>query len=283
MNLVAVLFLAVAIKGPSAPEPEPKPEPMPDEGIAQKGPKDEKGGARYDFLPYPPEVPKPSPAILEDDPEIADLNQDLDEYRLRFYRDELELRYGARMRDVRRAMGTADPKSYVDGMGHRVWWYGNSYVVFRDKRVIAWQENDVELPFGIEVAPRHYLPRAAYKDIPPDTAPGSVLNPQAGMGGQGASAGGPALNQIPGLSGTDRARITYLQALRQVEITGGSAQSIADAQRAGRTYYAALHPDGTLTDLDRQQISADVANAVIAGGSGGSEGRQGGPGLRTAP
>src|SRR5262245_26299343 len=98
MNIAALLTVALALVGPTGPD---------------KG-GDENARPRHPFLPYPPEVPKVAPAIIEeDDDDVASLVDDLEDYRIRFYRDELKIRYGAPMKRVKHELGQPDAYTYL--------------------------------------------------------------------------------------------------------------------------------------------------------------------------
>src|SRR5262245_51789688 len=236
MNIAALLTVALALAGPTGPD---------------KG-GEEGGRPRHPILPYPPEVPKVAPAVVEEnDDDVASLVDDLEDYRTQFYRDELPIRYGAPMKRVKHVLGAPDVATYPpDGAGRVLWWYGDSFVVFRDRKVVAWEENDKPLEFGLEVAPRHYLPKSAYRDLAA-APPGSVLAPGGGAG--------------VGLSPTDRARTLYLQALAAVRRSPEDPSLRVRAEGLGRTYYSMLRSSGQLTDSDIAQIQRDIDQAAGAG------------------
>jgi hypothetical protein len=239
MNIAAMLTVALALAGPTGPD---------------KG-GEEGGRPRHPILPYPPEVPKVAPAVVEEnDDDVASLVDDLEDYRTQFYRDELPIRYGAPMKRVKHVLGPPDVATYPpDGMGRVLWWYGDSFVVFRDRRVVAWEENDKKLAFGLEVAPRDYLPKSAYRQIAPPP-PGSILAPGA--------AGGL------GLSPAERARTAYLAALNAVRSAPNDPLARARALELGRAYYGMLRTDGQVTDSDIAQIQRDIDQAAAAGAPG---------------
>lgn len=225
---------------------------------------DEPGDWNWDILPYPYEVPKLPPRMLEEDPEIRALVDDLDDYRRRFYRNELPIRYGARAKIVRKEMGQPDIRSYPDAVGRRVWWYGDSFVVVKDQRVIAWRENCTPLAFGLDVAPRHYLPRRAYRDLPPDDQGETILAPGA-LGAPGAAAAEAA---VAARSALTQARDAYLSALRVLAANPTDINSRLDAIQKGNAYYAALR-GGVVTPEDQFQIDRDINSAITSGQLGG--------------
>lgn len=209
------------------------------------------------LLPIPYYFPVPPVAIVEQDEDIQDLMDDLEEYKYRLWHGEIPLQFGARKKHVLRYMGAPDVRSGPDGVGRDVWWYGKSFIVFKERTVIAWQQNDTELPFGLQVAPRDYLPRTAYRDPgPAQGTPIPLLRPEAG--GQGGAAAG-------GLSVTDRARNTYILALKALETNPSDGNAQQAAQRAGESYFRLLRPDGYLTDDDKNAISNDIAAAILRG------------------
>jgi hypothetical protein len=225
---------------------------------------DDSGDWDWDILPYPPEVPKLPRRMIEEDPEIRALVDDLDDYRRRFYRNELPLRYGARPKIVKRRMGEPDIRSYPDPVGRTVWWYGDSYVVFKDQRVVGWEEKCQPLAFGLDVAPRHYLPRRAYRDLPPDDQGATILAPGA-IGAPAAAAAEAAAAQQSALSS---ARDAYLSALRTLGANPTDLNARLDAIQKGNAYYATLR-GGAITPEDQVQIDRDINTAITAGQLGG--------------
>src|SRR5690242_21712137 len=89
--------------------------------LAIAGPAQEKGGEGKEerkpcvedawILPYPPQVPKPPPAVVEDDEDLQGLVEDLDCYRYHYYHNDYPLWPSSRMRDVRRVLGAPDART----------------------------------------------------------------------------------------------------------------------------------------------------------------------------
>jgi hypothetical protein len=245
MNVLAVLLVTLAVSGPG-------------------GNKDGVYGPRHPILPYPPEVPKPPRVVVEEDEELQDLVDDLEDYRVQFYRNELGLRFGWSKRRVRRVLGRPDVATRPpDGAGRVLWWYGDSFVVFRDKQVVAWEQNSVKLPFGLDVAPRDYLPRSAYRDVGPATVTGILTPPPAGGPGLPGTTTPPSPSN---LSELERAGVDWAQALAAVRMNPRDAAALSRALEAGRRYYGLRNGDGRFTDLDRAEVQRAIDQAVSGGG-----------------
>jgi len=163
--------------------------------------------------------------VVEDDPDLQGLVEDLDCYRYHYYHNDYPLWPSSRMRDVRRVLGAPDARTQPpDASGNVVWWYGESFVVFRDRRVVAWKENDTPLEFGLEVAPRHYLPNSAFVDVAPTPVVRSVL----GVGGPGPTDGSGAAS-ITLLAAGDPHEVYQIIQYFHVVREGGAAAAIEKA------------------------------------------------------